>query len=121
VRDSKTDKIKGYFVNMMEASNRARGVSQPKQAVVKTDYGEGFEFLMALFIDDLVSFEVEGRRRFYRVQKLDATSNRMMFRSHIAASLGDKSESLYLTVNGDLFNRHKLERHRVNVLGHFLE
>jgi CRISPR-associated endonuclease Csn1 len=120
VRHFNTNKVKGYFVNMMEASNRARGVSQAKQSVVKTDHGKGLEFLMALFIDDLVSFELEGKRKFYRVQKLEATGNRMMFRSHIAASLSDKSEGILLTINGDLFGRYKLERHRVNVLGHVL-
>lgn len=121
IRHQETGAYSGQFVTMMEASHRAKGIKMPKQAIIKTDHGAAYGFIMALHINDLVSVEKDGRRVYYRVQKLDAGVNMIMFRLHTAAKLDDKSEGLHLTVNEKSFITWQLQKHSVNAIGKLTE
>jgi hypothetical protein len=71
IKNIKTGKFKGEFVTMMLASHRAKGINMPKQAIVKIDHGDDWEFVMVLYKNDIVSIEQEkGKRNFYKVAKL---------------------------------------------------
>lgn len=121
IRHQETGAYSGQFVTMMEASHRAKGIKMPKEAIIKTDHGAAYGFIMALHINDLVSVEKDGRRVYYRVQKLDAGVNMIMFRLHTAAKLDDKSEGLHLTVNEKSFITWQLQKHSVNGIGKLTE
>ena len=92
IRHQATGKYEGRFVTAMEAAHRARGINGSKRPVIQTDHGEAYEFVMALHINDLVSVEVDGKRQFYRVQKLKQDSSQLELRRHTAATLENKEE-----------------------------
>lgn len=123
IRDLRSGIVKGKFVNMMEASQRAKGIGMLKQPIVKMDHGLNIEFVMALHINDMVSVEQDGLRKFYRVQKLDAPpNNRIKLRLHTASTIDNPDESL-----GDrestipaLIDK-KLQLHKVNPIGKIIE
>jgi CRISPR-associated endonuclease Csn1 len=117
IRHKQTGEYSGEFVTMMEASHRAKGINRPKQQIVKTEHGEDFEFLMALHINDLVSVEKQGKREYYRVQKLDSGSNRFVLRLHTTTTLDNKNEEIYFSINAKSFEVWKLQKHKVNALG----
>ena len=117
VRDRQSDKVSGVFITMMEAAKRAKGIGMNKQPLVQTDHGAQKEFLMALHINDLVSLEVEGKRKFYRVQKLSSASNRFYLRLHTASTLNNKSEELLLTINNELLSKWNIRKENVNAIG----
>lgn len=124
VKNTRTGAYSGHFVTMMEAHRRAmtgsksaakRGVI--RENIIKTDHGAEAELVMALHRNDLVSVEKEGKREFYRVQKLESDSNRMMLRYHRAATLDKKDEEIRLTINKDLFGIWKIKKHKINAIG----
>ena len=117
IRHNETGAYSGQFVTMMEASHRAKGIKMPQQAIIKTDHGADYGFIMALHINDLVSVEKDGQRVYYRVQKLDSGGNRMMFRLHTAANLDNKSEELHLSINEKIFTTWQLQKHSINAIG----
>ncbi len=118
IKNNETGKTKGEFVTMMAASHRAKGINIPKQPIIKTDHGEGWEFIMALHINDMVSVEKsDGKRAFYRVQKLNPT---LMLRLATAATLTKKEEEIHISINKDNFKKHEIQLHRVNAIGHFI-
>jgi CRISPR-associated endonuclease Csn1 len=117
LRNSKTGKYSGEFVTMMEASHRAKGIGKAKRAIIKTDHGDPYEFVMALHRNEIVSVENGGRREFYRVQKLESTDNRFMIRLHTTSVLEKKEQGLRLTINETLFSKWKLQKHKLNILG----
>ena len=88
-----------------------------RQPIIKTDHGSDYEFIMALHINDLVSVNKNGLRVFYRVQKLEAGDNRIMFRLHTSTMLENKGEELRLTVNNSIFNTWQLQKHTTNAIG----
>ena len=114
----KTGKIKGEFITVMLASQRAKGINIDKQPIVKTEHGAEWQFIMALHINDTVSIENDrGREMLYRVQKLDTGINRIMFRLATASTLDNKKDELHLTINQDNFANDKIHLHRVNAIG----
>ncbi len=117
VHDTQKDKVFGIFVNMMEAAKRSKGIVMNKQPLVQTDHGSQNEFLMSLHINDLVSLELEGKREFYRVQKLDSGINRVMLRLHTASTLNNPSQELHLSINNELFSKWQLQFEKVNAIG----
>ena len=116
IRHRKTGKYEGRFVTAMEAARRARGINGPKRPVIQTDHGEAYEFVMALHINDLVSVEVDGKRQFYRVQKLKQDSSQLELRRHIAATLENKEEGLRKSI-ATLIKDYSLQKHLVNAIG----
>lgn len=116
IRDKKTGKVRGEFVTAMEASKRAKGIDGPKRPVVRTSFGEGQEFLMALHINDIVTIETAGCNQFYRVQKLESPS-RITFREHTAATLDVADQKKRLTINADFVGKHKVLKMTVNSIG----
>ncbi len=112
-----TDKFSGEFVTALEASHRVKGIGKPKQAIIKTDHGEGLEFVMALHINDLV--KADGL--IYRVQKLDSAGNRMMLRLHTSATIANKDEELFLGINTNTFHKYGIEKISINAIGKLLD
>jgi CRISPR-associated endonuclease Csn1 len=122
IKNSKTGKVKGEFVTTMLASHRAKGINIPKQAIIKTDYGQDWEFVMALHINDTVSIEQgDGERVFYRVQKIDTGAKRFVLRLGIASTLKNKDEEIYIGISKDNFDKYKIVKHDINTIGHFIE
>ncbi|WP_424947368.1 type II CRISPR RNA-guided endonuclease Cas9 [Candidatus Spongiihabitans sp.] len=119
IRHKQTGEIKGEFVTMMLASHRVKGINMPKQPMIKVYHGKDYEFLMALHINDTVSIANEnGECVFYRVQKLDSGTNRIMLRLSKAATLDKKDEELLLTINQKNFEKHKIQLHHINAIGY---
>lgn len=121
LKHQKTGKYSGQFVTTMEASHRAKGIKMHRQSIIKTDHGADYEFIMALHINDLVSIEKNGQRLFYRVQKMEAGDNRIMFRLHTTTVLDNKSEELRLSVNESVFSTWRLQKHAINAIGKLIE
>lgn len=110
LRHKGSGKYEGRFVTTWEAARRARCLRQP---MVQTQHGDDWEFIMALHIGDLV--DAGGRR--YRVQKLDATNDRLSLRLHTAATLEHDHEAMSKAVNV-LMKEYQLQQIKLNVLGH---
>ncbi len=118
IRNKQTEKIKGEFVTMMHASHRARGINIPKQPIIKVDHGADYEFIMAMHINDTVSIENEnGECIFYRIQKLDSSSNKIMLRLATATTLSKEDEKLHLNINKENFDKYKIQLRRINAIG----
>ena len=117
VRDKKTGKHRGVFVNTWQAAQRIRKEKQPP---VRTDHGEDSEFVMALHINDMVEIGHEDARRPYRVQKLNPTSNQIALRLHTAATLDDDLQRVLVNID-PLIGRYQCAMLRLNVLGHRLD
>jgi len=125
IQHKKTGKYKGEFITMMEAHRRAmtgtksaarRGVE--RESIIKNSQGDDWSFIMALHINDLVSVgKGDGEREFYRVQKLDTGSNRMVIRLHTAAKLDNKKEEIYFSFNDASFKKWDLRKHQINAIG----
>lgn len=121
LREVASGKYQGEFVTMMLAHQRVKGIGMSKQPMIKTEHGAGFEFVMALHINEIVSVEKDGKRVFYRVQVLDAANKRLKLRLHTAATIKKEEESLRdgeSTIQA-LMNAN-LQKHKVNVLGKLL-
>lgn len=115
LREAATGKYQGEFVTMMLAHQRGKGIGMPKQPLIKTEHGAGFEFVMALHINEMVSVEKDGRRVFYRVQKLDQPGG-LTLRLHTAASLDKDAEGIRKSIS-TLMAEFKMQKHTVTVLG----
>lgn len=121
-RNNTTKKCKGKFVTMMQASHRVKGIQSrlnpegSKQAMIKTDHGEEWQFIMALHINDLVSIKCrDGARQFYRVQKLERGDDSLKLRVHNASTINNKEESITKAISGLMQDDLKL--HYINVIG----
>ena len=122
IHDLNSGNVKGEFVTMMEASQRAKGIGMPRQPIVKTEHGPDKEFLMALHINDLVSIEQDGIRDYFRVQQLDAPNKRVKLRLHTASTLDNSHETLKdqdSTIHALI--EIKLRLHKVNPIGKLIE
>ncbi len=124
IQHQETGKYKGEFVTMMQASHRAKGVQSPlnpdgrKEQITKTNHGDKWQFIMALHINDLVSVAIEDDKRvFYRVQMLDVQNNKLLLRIHNAASLQNKHEGLYVSINLENFGSKDIKPHKINAIG----
>lgn len=116
VRDKASGKVRGIFVNMWEAAQRAHRYHQP---MVQRDHGPDTEFLMALHINDMVTIESDGQHKVYRVQNLDPGGKRLMLRSQIAATLDNKEQGLLISIL-KLVDGYKAKPLNINILGHVL-
>ncbi|SFV87985.1 hypothetical protein MNB_SUP05-SYMBIONT-5-462 [hydrothermal vent metagenome] len=121
IKNTKTEKVKGKFVTMMEASHRAKGINMPKQPIIKVNHGDEWEFLMALHINDTVSVEQDDERVFYRVQKLDVGSKRFVLRLNTASTLSNKDEELYIGISEENFDKYQIKLHKINAIGGLID
>jgi len=122
IKHKETGAYTGQFVTMMEASRRAKGINLPPQPIIKTDHGDGYEFVMALHINDLVSVEKEGKRVFFIVQILDSANKGINMRLHTASTLKNNKETLLdrdSTVNSLM--ALGLRKHLINAIGKIIE
>jgi CRISPR-associated endonuclease Csn1 len=117
IKNINTGKFKGEFVTMMLASHRDKGINMPKQAIIKTDHGQDWEFIMALHINDTVSIEQENDdKEYYRVQSLDIQNNKVVFILG-KASTDNKEEKLYIGINKKNFDKYDIKLHNINAIG----
>ena len=114
VRDKKTGKHRGIFVNTWQAAQRIR---RDKLPLIQTNHGDDVEFVMALHINDMVTAKKGSVAGTYRVQKLDPSNNRLVLRSHTAATLDDSAQELMSSIP-KLMDDFYLAPLRLNVLGH---
>ena len=117
VRDKKTGKYRGIFVNTWQAAQRIR---KDKLPLIQSDHGPDLEFVTALHINDMVEVSGRGDNIYYRVQSLDPDGNRIVLREHTAATLDSDDQKIRRSINqimGDL----KATKLRLNVLGHRLD
>ena len=125
IQHKKIGEYKGEFITMMEAHRRAMTGTKSAQnrnikreQIIQKNHSDDWQFTMALHINDLVSVNKNnGEREFYRVQKLDTGSNRMVLRLHTAAKLDNKSEEIYFSFNLASFKKWELKKNNVNVIG----
>ena len=103
----------GCFVSTLEAAKRAR---RKKVPIVNTESDEDKTFVMALHINDMVQITIGTKKEYYRVQKLDSTSNRIYLRLHTATTLQNPDEEIGKAINV-LMSTHKMKKMNVNVLG----
>tara|TARA_R110002096_G_scaffold172484_11_gene346229 strand:- start:1259 stop:4363 length:3105 start_codon:yes stop_codon:yes gene_type:complete len=122
IQHKETNKFKGEFVTMMQASHRAKGIKselnpdRQMQNIIKTDHGDEWQFIMALHINDLVSLNnINGERTFYRVQVLDKDGGRLELRFHSASTLNNKNEHVRKSISALMSNG--LRKHRMNAIG----
>ncbi len=120
VKSKINGKVRGRFVTMMEAAHRARGVNGSRRPIICRELDESEEFIMALHKNDMVSIEINGEDKIYRVQKLDRP-NRIVFRLHTAATLDNASEMRRETINQKLIDKMKLIKLKVNSIGKRIE
>lgn len=96
IEHAETGKRKGIFVTAMEAARRARIAKTP---IVQRDHGTEWRFVMSLHINDMVEVEIDGVKRYYRVQLFDASNENIVFRVHCAATLENKETRLQKNPN----------------------
>lgn len=120
LKNKKTGKYKSEFVTMLKATHRAKGINIPKQAIVKTEHGDEFEFVMVLHINDLVKINHNNEESIYRVQKLESDSSGLTLRIHTAAMLNNKSEMIRKSIS-TLINTYKMEKISINAIGKLTE
>jgi CRISPR-associated endonuclease Csn1 len=114
IRHRETGRYKSIFVTAMEAARRARGINGSKGPVVQAGHGEEYEFVMALHINDIVSVMENGKKDFYRVQKIE--SERVTLRLHTAATIKDKAEGIRKSVS-TLMGDYAMRKCLVNAIG----
>ena len=114
IRHRENGKYKSIFVTAMEAARRARGINGSKGPVVQAGHGEEYEFVMALHINDIVSVMENGKKDFYRVQKIE--SERVTLRLHTAATIKNKAEGIRKSVS-TLMGGYAMQKCLVNAIG----
>lgn len=117
VRDKKTGKCRGIFVNTWQAAQRIR---KDKLPLIQTNHGEDVEFVMALHINDMVEIKQNDVAIYCRVQSLDPDGNRVVLRHHTAATLDDDSQKIRRSIN-QIMGELNATQLRLNVLGHRLD
>ena len=110
----KTKKREGIVVTTAEAARRARISKMP---IVQKDppwekdgtmYGKDWKFVMDLSINDMLMFDKDGSRKYFRVQKI-SSNTQIFYLNHLAATL-ENSKSSYP-------NTLKCAKATVDVLG----
>ncbi len=85
----------GEVVPMFEAARRLKD----GEPVIKRDIGAGKKFIMSLSIGEMVRIGDGDIARYYKVQKINAANNQIMFREHKAATIDKKEEMLQILPN----------------------
>lgn len=111
-----TQKYRGEFITMQQATARARGILRAKVPIIQTDHGDQWEYLMALHINDLVELNHEQTTKIYRVQKLDRGTARIVLRLHTASTLNNSEESISGAIKV-LCETYKMKSIKVNAIG----
>ncbi|OGT89034.1 MAG: type II CRISPR RNA-guided endonuclease Cas9 [Gammaproteobacteria bacterium RIFOXYA12_FULL_61_12] len=95
LRHRATGKIEPVYLTTKEATERARRGGEP---VIQRDHGPEWEFIISLCINDMVRLGEGGQVAYFRVQKIEATNNRVTLRSHLAATLDDEDMKVTTSV-----------------------
>lgn len=114
IKNRENGKYEAKFVTTMEAAKRARRLKEP---IICRDHGKNWEYISYLCINDTVSIEENGKRNFYRIQKLDPSNKRIVLRLHNAATLKNKSEERIKSISV-LMRDLKMEKESVDALGY---
>jgi len=128
IKNKETGKYKGEFITMMQASHRAKGIQSKlnpegrKQPLVNAQHGDEWEFIMALHINDLVSIKAgNGKRKFYRIQKLDTQNNKFVLREHLASTLQNKDQEVNVSITTENLGSKEIRLHKANAIGVFTD
>lgn len=124
IQNIKTGQIKGEFITMMEAHRRAMTGTRsakkrniPYEQIVKTNH-DNWSFLMVLYINDIISIKKNnGKKVFYRIQKLDSRNKKIFLRLNTTSTLLNKDEELHIAINKENFDKYKIRLHKINVIG----
>ena len=116
LRNKTTQKYRGEFITMQQATARARGILQAKAPIIQIDQGDQWEYLMALHINDLVELNHGQTTKIYRVQKLDRGTARIVLRLHTASTLNNSEESISGAIK-ILCETYKMKSIKVNAIG----
>lgn len=113
------DTFSGKFVTTLEASHRAKGIGMQKQAIIKTEHHEKYDFVMVLHINDLVSLVIDGETVLFRVQALETPRN-LILRLNTAATLGNDNEKIRKSIS-ILMSEYLMEKVLINAIGKVIE
>ena len=116
LRSQSTGKIQSVFVTAAEAAARARGVGRPAAAVITSDWGDEYELLFALHINELVQVTIKGECKVYRIQKLEQSGGVLNLRCHTAGNIKNKDQLIRKSLNS-LIKDFELRPLIINVLG----
>ena len=114
IRNRENGKYESRFVTTMEAAKRTRRLRQP---IIQTDHGEDWEYITYLCINDTVSIEQNGKKNFYRVQKLESSNKGILLRLHTAATLDNKNEQIRKSISV-LMRDLKMRKESIDMLGY---
>ena len=114
IRNRKDGKYESRFVTTMEAAKRARRVKWP---IIQTDHGKEWEYITYLCINDTVSIMENGKRNFYRIQKLEPSNKGVVLRLHNAGTLENSSEQRRKSISV-LMRDLEMKKESVDVLGY---
>lgn len=113
---TKEGKFDTDFVPAMEAQKRVNS----KQAIInKVHSSSDYVFLMALHVNDLVTIQIEGKEKIYRVQKLDMVNSKIAIRLQTAANLKNRCEGMEKSAIS-LIKDFKMRPIKVNAIGKVL-
>ena len=116
LRNKNTQKYRGEFITMQQATARARGVLRDQAPIIQTDHGDQWEYLMALHINDMVELNHGQTTKIYRVQKLDRGTARIVLRLHTASTLNNNEQSISGAIKV-LCETYKMKGIKVNAIG----
>lgn len=95
LRHRESGKIEPVYLTTKEAAERARQRGGP---AIQHDHGTEWEFICSLCINDMVRLGSQEQPEYYRVQKIEATNNRVILRSHLAATIEDDAAMVRMSV-----------------------
>lgn len=124
IRNKKTAKVEGRFVTTYEAAQRARGIKGKKQPIVKRDHGADYEFVMALHGNEMVSLERNGEKNIYRIKKIEYVNRRVTAIIHTVSHDKNKDKKVIedtFSINNALFDKKKITKLNVNILGKIID
>ena len=99
IEHTKTGKREGIVVTTAESARRTRNNKMP---IVQKDppwgkdgtmYGEDWKFVMDLSINDMLAFDKDGSKQYFRVQKI-SSNKQIFYLSHLAATLENSRSAL---------------------------
>ena len=131
LKNKNNGKYEGIVVTAMEAARRAKIAKEP---IVQTDHGEEWKFIMSLCINDMVSIEENGEKKFYRVRKINREKGgikcpNLPLRIHTDSTpdkefnklpLNEKKKLEIAVAPSKLMTEYNMKKESINALGKIL-
>ena len=115
IRNRKNGKYDARFVTTMEAAKRVRISKKP---IIQKIHGKDWQYMTYLCINDTVSIEEEGKRKFYRVTSLDPDANRVVLKPHNDATPSKNKKKQIRRSISVLMKNFKMQKESVDALGY---